>query len=197
MSRYGRKLLKKINYNMEENTYSQVGQDLFVLSLFPKDYKGFFWDIGCQLPDNINNTYLLEQNGWIGASFDIIDYSEEWKIRQTPFYQRDALLCDFAGYGIPSIVDYLSLDINLYEGSRYAMLKKLINELRFEFKVITLEHDVYREYDLTERIPQRQLLLEKGYLPIRANVECEGNPFEDWWINPKYFDININARVQL
>jgi hypothetical protein len=180
--------------NMNKKTYSQIGQDLFVLSLFPQGYKGFFMDIGCQLPENINNTLLLEENGWNGISFDIEDYSKEWGYRKTPFILADAFKCDFNQYNIPAIVDYLSLDINLCEGSRFAMIKRLLNEFSFEYKVITIEHDSYRGYEFTERNPQRIFLIEKGYLPARANVKNK-YPFEDWWINPKYFNIKINARI--
>ena len=66
-------------------SYSQVGQDLFVLSLFPKGYEGIFLDFGCQEPKKINNTLLLEEHGWLGFSFDIVDYSEQWETRQTLF----------------------------------------------------------------------------------------------------------------
>ena len=69
--------LKKI---ME--SYSQCGQDIFVYNILNKN-NGTFLDLGCYLPKNINNTYLLELNGWSGISLDILDYSEEWKERKT------------------------------------------------------------------------------------------------------------------
>ena len=63
-------------------SYSQCGQDLFVTSLLKGGDKKFL-DLGCYLPKKINNTYLLELNGWEGMSVDIIDYSEEWKNRNS------------------------------------------------------------------------------------------------------------------
>ena len=107
-------------------SYSQVGQDLWVLSLFPEGYRGFFVDIGCYLPDNINNTFLLEQRGWEGISFDIEDYSKEWKVRKTRFICCDVLTFDFVDFGLPFRIDYLSLDIDS-TGANFVVLKNLID----------------------------------------------------------------------
>ena len=172
-----------------EKSYSQAGQDIFVLSLFEKNYKGVFVDIGCQGPEIINNTLLLEENGWTGISFDIIDYSGEWQIRKTPFIVQDALICDykkiFEEQNFNNPIDYLSLDIE-GDGQRYQALKQVMKS-GYEFKAITIEHDAYRGYDLTERQPQRKFLNEIGYLLLCADIICGGCQMEDWWINPKYF----------
>lgn len=176
-------------------SYSQVGQDKWVLSLFPKGYKGFFVDIGCYLPDNINNTLLLEKHGWDGISFDIADYSKQWSIRETMFVCCDALSFDFADFGLPYMVDYLSLDIDAI-GANYKVLKNLIDSW-YIFKAITIEHNLYlgEQYNQAERMPQRELLLSKGYTLARADVETEGCDFEhckfeDWWT--LYKDKNSN-----
>jgi hypothetical protein len=173
-----------------KKSYSQAGQDRFVLSLFDKNYRGVFVDIGCNKPDFINNTLLLEENGWTGISLDIADYKNEWKIRKTLFLMQDALKCDykqvFTKHCIINPVDYLSLDIEI-EGSRYLALKKVM-ESGYEFKIITIEHDGFRGYDLTERQPQRKLLNDMGYFLLCSDVMLTNNPMEDWWINPKYFN---------
>lgn len=167
-------------------SYSQVGQDLWVLSQFPEGYKGFFVDIGCYLPDNINNTLLLEQHGWEGFAFDIADYSEQWKQRKTKFVCCDALTFDFFDFGLPLMIDYMSLDIDGV-GTNYQVLKKFINQW-YVFKTITIEHNLYlgEMYDKAERIPQRELLTSKGYTLAHADVETErcdfeNCKFEDWW----------------
>lgn len=166
-------------------SYSQVGQDRFVLSMFPKNHKGFFIDIGCQLPNGINNTLLLEENGWDGISFDIVNYSKEWeKERKTKFVCADALSCDFSKYKLPKVIDYLSLDIE-GDGSRVAALKRILN-CGFVFKIITIEHDSYRGYEKTERDPQRELLTQAGYHLFLPDVSDHGLAFEDWWIHPEY-----------
>lgn len=50
-------------------SYSQFGQDLWVLSLFPNK-KGFFVDIGCCDGERISNTFLLDSLGWYGIAAD-------------------------------------------------------------------------------------------------------------------------------
>lgn len=191
-------------YNIKTLTnigYSQLYQDKFVLSLFEKDHKGIYVDIGCQLPDKINNTLLLEENGWSGICLDIEDYNQQWKDRKNSlFVQHDATTCDykklFKEQKLPYVIDYLSLDIE-GDGSRYKALKKVM-ESGYEFKVITVEHDAYRGYDLSERQPQRKLLSERGYLLLCSDVyeNLPHFPVEDWWVNPKYMDENIYLKYK-
>lgn len=171
-------------------TYSQAGQDIFVMSFFENDYKGTFVDVGCYMPKNINNTYLLEKNGWYGVSLDIQDLSVEWKSRECPFVSMDALACNyndlFEKYNLPKVIDYLTLDIE-GDGLRYSALLKIF-EADYEYKIITIEHDAYRNYEDIEREKQRQFLIRKNYYLLCSNVKLSGNAFEDWWINPKYFN---------
>jgi hypothetical protein len=162
---------------------SQVGQDLWVLSLIKK---GIFLDIGCRGPEELNNTFLLEQNGWDGVSIDIVDYSKEWKERKTTFICADALTFDYRMNltKFPFLIDYLSLDIE-GDGDRFKALLKVISD-GYEFKVITIEHDSYRVNEELEKIPQRALLKSLGYVLAFPDVKDDGNEYEDWWINPKY-----------
>jgi hypothetical protein len=170
----------------KQKSYSQVGQDLFVLSMFPKGYKGIFLDIGCKWPEIINNTKLLEENGWNGISIDIDDYSEDWKTRKSKYIQANAFTLDYSTIELPKGIDYLSLDINTYAGARFHMLKILVRY--FEFKVITIEHELYLGYFDQEVKPQRELLRSLDYTLKVKNVENEEMPFEDWWINEKYIN---------
>lgn len=160
---------------------SQARQDEFVLSLIDK---GTFLDVGCWLPEKFNNTKLLEDHGWTGLAVDIKDYSKEWETRATTFEQCDVLTCD---WDIPmNLIDYLSLDIE-GSGNRFRALERLMDCC--EFKIITVEHDRYLEGHLElEAKPQRELLTRLGYFLLCKDVRCDTRPFEDWWINPKYFD---------
>jgi hypothetical protein len=170
--------------------YSQAGQDKFVLSFFSDDYKGSFVDIGCWMPDDLNNTLRLEERGWFGVSLDIRDLRSDWQRRNTPFVCDNALTCDyqnlFKSLSMPKVIDYLSLDIE-GDGGRYSALLRLF-ETNCEFKIITIEHDCYRGYEQSERTKQREFLLNLGYVLVCSNVKLSGNPFEDWWINPKYIN---------
>lgn len=173
-------------------SYSQIGQDLFVKSLIGEENKGYFIEIGGYLPTEINNTFLLEQMGWDGISFDIIDYTKEWGIRKTPLIIQNAVICDFSSifseFLVPSTVDYLSVDVEV-EGERY---KSLVNcwKAGREYKIITIEHDSHLGYSDTERMPQRNFLKSQGYFLIFGDVKnSEDTSYEDWWINPNYFDM--------
>lgn len=176
-------------------SYSQSGQDLFVINLL-NIKNGKFLDLGCHLPKNINNTYLLEINGWSGISIDIVDYNEEWKERKNKFIQQDCFEIDFDQllnfHYEDKIIDYLSLDMEIL-GDRFKLLKKVL-DTEYQFKIITIEHDSYinNEYVLMEKIPQRELLKNKGYILLCGDVSQKENPtlyYEDWWVNGKYFNV--------
>jgi hypothetical protein len=175
-------------------SYSECGQDLFVMSLL-NIKNGKFLDLGCNLPIKINNTYLLELNGWDGISVDILDYSKEWESRKSKFINEDCFNIDFNNF-LPKFynektIDYLSLDMEEV-GERYKLLEKILIT-GYDFKIITIEHDSYLgdNYELNEKIPQREILKKYGYKLICSDVSQEKNPdlyYEDWWVNEKYFD---------
>jgi hypothetical protein len=175
-------------------SYSECGQDLFVMSLL-NIKNGKFLDLGCNLPIKINNTYLLELNGWDGISVDILDYSKEWESRKSKFINEDCFNIDFNNF-LPKFynektIDYLSLDMEEV-GKRYKLLEKILIT-DYDFKIITIEHDSYLgdNYELNEKIPQREILKKYGYKLICSDVSQEKNPdlyYEDWWVNEKYFD---------
>jgi len=170
-------------------SYSQIGQDKWVLSIFPEGYKGFFMDVGCHLPEYINNTLLLEEHGWDGVAFDKANYYWAWKKRRTTkFFWTDVLVCNFKELNLPKQIDYISIDIDIL-GTNYRVLKRLL-DLGFEFGTITYEHNLYigEAFNQAERLPQRKLLTEKGYTLAYGDIEDGGNPFEDWWVNKKYID---------
>jgi hypothetical protein len=173
--------------------YSQAGQDRFVMSLIKNPTsQPYFLDIGCHLPRHLNNTLLLEENGWFGLSLDILDFHKEWTVRKCPFIQADALTYDYKRilehYGINDVVDYLNVDIE-GEGLRFKALEQVFKS-GYDFKIITIEHDSYRGYVETEAKPQYEFLSKRGYHLVCKDVKLTGNPFEDWWVNPKYFQLD-------
>ncbi|MBT4521644.1 MAG: hypothetical protein HOC23_16720 [Halieaceae bacterium] len=168
--------------------YSQIGQDKFVLSVLGETHRGTFVDIGCHLPFEISNTLLLEEKGWTGVAIDIVDFSREWEERSTPFVQGNALECDYAqifdDYDLPMVIDYLSVDVES-SGDRFNVLKEVLLANR-EFRLITVEHDLYKGYRETEQVPQRNLLSRLGYSLVASNVGSgNGLPMEDWWANTR------------
>jgi FkbM family methyltransferase len=61
----------KHKFTKFKNTYySQNGEDIILSSLFPKNYRGFYVDVGAHHPYRISNTYLLHKLGWKGINID-------------------------------------------------------------------------------------------------------------------------------
>lgn len=179
---------------MEVNkSYSQAGQDLFAYYINNRNNKGYFLDIGCQDPKEINNTLFLEEKGWTGLLFDIdkkcIDKCKAE--RKSTAIQTDLTkdnITDFLKkYNTPKIIDYISMDID-------SATHKLIERFPWDdyrFKVMTFEHDVWMVGDKLQK-RSRILFNKLGYVPVCLNI-MNGikNPYEDWWINPEL----VNEKV--
>lgn len=65
-------------------SHSQYGQDLYILDKIGKDKS--YVEVGANHPVRLNNTFLLESNGWSGVSIDPLNkYLNEWiEIREQP-----------------------------------------------------------------------------------------------------------------
>ena len=75
----------------------------------------------------------------------------------------------------------LQLDIDPAEGTLNALKVLPLDDYRFS--VITYETDVYSVgADIQDE--QIEILESHGYQLVSKNVKCEGNPYEDWWIDP-------------
>lgn len=180
------------NANLITENYSQAGQDLFVLMCLNGKKNGKFLDLGCHHPtQGGNNTYLLEKDfNWNGLSYDINAsmINEFSKYRQTQAYCQDCTQLNWQDILNFSVhFDYLSLDLEPAEVT-YQCLKSIpFNQI--EFSIITYEHDFYR-FGNEYKDKAYNLLTELGYIRICENVKYNGNIFEDWFINPKFIDLN-------
>jgi len=162
-------------------------QDIYALTVFGKEYKGTYVDIGCRHPVLHNNTFLLEQYGWTGLAVDLEYYTPEWKKYRpnSTYLNHDAFSVNYKNQfnklQLDSPIDFLSIDLEM-PGDRFGILKKIF-ETEYEFKVITIEHDAYCHPVEIEKIPQREFLTAKGYTLVK---KCDW--IEDFWINPKYIN---------
>jgi hypothetical protein len=164
---------------MLKETYSQSGQDLWVLSKVPI---GTYLEIGASHPIDINNTYLLEQNGWSGISIDIDDQCQQlWKqTRENELIIADALQYNYEA----KLYDYIQIDIEPPNQS-LEVLKRLLSQ-GVECKCMTFEHDAYYA-NIEIRNEARRLMLDNGYILAVPDVEWKpGKSYEDWFINKKY-----------
>jgi hypothetical protein len=191
-------------------SFSQAGQDLFVVAMLQGKCNGTFLELGGFSPKyGGNNTYILEKKfNFSGTSIDInydADgyhkfepqlFTEEvhWPLCRpnTKFYNyTDALTFDYSK--LAPHFDYLQVDLD--EDTSLPALERVLKTQ--EFSVITFEHDVYNE----TKNPNNKLVKEQsqkilnnlGYELVINNATCvaDSEPdkplfFEDWYANPLY-----------
>jgi hypothetical protein len=172
--------------------YSQAHQDEFVSHILKNKRNGYFIDIGCSDPVNINNSYFFETElEWNGLCIDIIP--TDFSMRKAKFYNRSALDINykelFDSNNVPKVIDYMSLDIDC----PYTLdaLKLIVKATDYEFRVMTVEHDWCNHNDrLIYRSEQRRILEELGYQRLVSDVWLyDYGYFEDWWVNPKHINV--------
>ena len=168
--------------------WSQSMQDMFVLSMLDGKRNGVYVEIGADQPRVISNTYLLENNfDWSGISFELDADKVAFfnTIRKNKCLCEDATLYDYKSIfeerNYPKQIDYLQLDIDPAEGTLRALKALPLDDYRFS--VITYETDVYSSgADIQDE--QIEILESHRYQLVAKNVKCEGNPYEDWWVDP-------------
>jgi len=171
-----------------ENNWSQSMQDIFVMSMLDGKRNGVYVEIGADQPRVISNTYLLEKDfDWSGISFELDADKVAFfnTIRENKCLCEDATLYNykslFEELNYPKQIDYLQLDIDPAEGTLNALKVLPLDDYRFS--VITYETDVYSSgADIQDE--QIEILESHGYQLVAKNVKCEGNPYEDWWVDP-------------
>jgi len=182
-------------------SYSQAFQDLFVISVLEGKREGTFLDLGCSYPVAINNTYLLEKHfGWSGVGIDIDpNRTSKWKDSRTSqvitFDAGKVDYNDLLNQFEKNHIDYLSIDVDNIPSTYH-----IINDIDFdeyEFSVITFEHDLYsRGPDLKNQM--KEIMDKNGYVLCVEDVcNCSHqDPFEDWYINPKYVNEHAWKKYQ-
>ena len=181
--------------NIERN-YSQVYQDMFVLTMLNGKRDGSFFEIGCNDPTRSNNTKLLEEWGWTGVS---IDYNPEMtakfaKERNSMVITGDANKLDYNEL-ITKDYDYLQVDVDPAMNSLNVLLKIPFETRRFA--VITFEHDDYLSPDSGVRERSRQYLESHGYILVAGDIAPRKyDNFEDWWVHPDLVDPKIVEKMR-
>ena len=178
-----------------ENNWSQSMQDIFVMSMLDGKRNGVYVEIGADQPRVISNTYLLEKDfDWSGISFELDADKVAFfnTIRKNKCLCEDATLYNykslFEKLNYPKQIDYLQLDIDPAEGTLRALKALPLDDYRFS--VITYETDVYSSgADIQDE--QIEILESHGYQLVAKNLKCEGNPYEDWWIDPAIVSENV------
>ena len=178
-----------------ENNYSQSMQDMFVLSILDGKKNGVYVEIGADKPRVINNSYLLEsQYDWTGVSFEIESDKVEYfnSIRKNKCICADATKFDYKNLfderEYPKQIDYLQLDCDPPQITLECLKKLPLEDYRFS--VITFETDLYAGGQEVQK-EHWEMLSSLGYQRVVKNVKNEGNPYEDWWIDPLVIDEDV------
>jgi hypothetical protein len=198
----------------EDGVYNaQACQDIFVDKILDKD-NGFFLDIGAgtggleaHRPGFYSNTFFFEASRkWDGIA---IDYDKEWfdavhELRRSKCLCEDLLKVDINQIldqnNCPQEIDYLSIDVD--EAQR-----QVFSDFDFEkykFKVLTLEHNVFKAFGQGLRFEDRTRILKEyalyrkvlesyGYHRLWSNVHLkEYGAIEDWWVNKELYELYSN-----
>ena len=181
--------------------WSQSMQDMFVLMALDGKKNGVYVELGADLPRIINNTYLLESEfDWSGVSFE---YDPE-KVTFFNTIRRNKCICDdattfdykflFEERNYPKQIDYLQIDLDPAEGTLAALKHLPLDDYRFT--AITYETDVYTAgADVQDE--EIEYLKSYGYELVVRNVANEGNPYEDWWVDPNVVDRAIIDKLKM
>lgn len=184
---------------------SDAKQDEFVANIFNFKLNGYYVDVGANDSKRSNNSfYLSDTLKWSGIciEYNSIHANSFLNRENCMFVQKDATLINYKDLFIesksPKEIDYLSLDVD----TKSLEVLKILPLHEYEFKVITIEHDSYIYGDLYKK-EQRNILQENGYHLVcsdvfvqQANFNIKEASFEDWWVNPKFFDSNFLDKIK-
>lgn len=194
------KLRFKFNNSVKlVRNYSQVFQDMFVLSMLDGKKHGTYLEIGSAHPTYGNNTYLLEKYyNWTGIGIDYdTNFVEKYSNhRKNKILLANALEINYESIlqeiAIDSTIDYLQLDCEPAEITYNALIRIPLN--KYKFAVITYEHDYYADPTKSFREKSREYLKNLGYMLVVNDVcadEQKSCNFEDWWVHPELVDSRI------
>lgn len=185
------------NSNKIERNYSQVYQDLFVLSMLDGKEKGTYVEIGASDPYYNSNTALLEKDfGWTGVSLEIneeevnkfnLERSNKCILQDATTVNYEEL---FNNNGLTEVIDYLQVDVEPAEVTFNVLLSIPFD--KYKFRVITYEHDYYLNHPVDYKKLSRKFLEAQGYKMIVGDIAPDSNStFEDWWVHPELVDSEI------
>lgn len=188
------------------NSYSQAGQDQFVLSCLKHKTNGVFIEIGSNNPIQGNNSYLLETNyHWTGLMVEYDNSFEHLYKTHRPnskYIIRDATTINFAPlldiWNFPKTIDYLQIDLDVNNQSTIQTLENVNNQLmdQYKFATVTFEHDIYTGDFFNTRTRSREIFESRGYLRVFSDVKYLGQPFEDWYVHPELVDIDYINQIK-
>jgi FkbM family methyltransferase len=204
--------LGKLGKGMKKS-YSQAGQDLWVLEILKGKKNGFFLDVGAYDGIKYSNSFLLEKEfGWSGLLIEAHpgNFGSIKKIRTSTLVT----------YAISDSNGNISFEKDCNTGSKISEKGELITVPSITFEDLFLIYDIpstidymsldiegyeyksllrfpFDEYkcklitvehnlymgDSSNKEGIKHLLTNNGYTLEIENVSHQGLPFEDWYIN--------------
>ena len=176
--------------------FSQLHQDMFVLSALNGMRNGTYVEIGANEPILNSNTYLLENFfGWQGISLELsaAHVKRFNALRRNICLLEDATIADFDAIlnmaKLPPVIDYLSVDCEPPSNTFKSLLRLPHNKTRF--RIITFEHDYgaanlnKNQEEMLIRQESRNFLQSHDYHLVASNISWLGKSIEDWWVDPQ------------
>jgi hypothetical protein len=175
-------------------TFSQAGQDLFVIAMTGSKLYGTFLEIGSNDAILINNTYLLESAfGWKGVMVDIdnahLERYKEYRPNSV-WLIDDATKIDYMSalsqIDKSGVIDYLQIDLEVSNESTINTLDLLDKTVMdtYKFATVTFEHDIYAGDHFYTRGRSREIFERRGYIRVFSDVMNENHAYEDWYVHP-------------
>ena len=190
--------------SMSLDSYSQAGQDSFVIATYRAKRNGRFVDLGAGHPRNGSNSFVLERSlGWSGVLADI-ETRSQLEAERSPSNRIfgnaiaedvQAAILDIAQDGW---IDFLSLDLEPPELSLLCLASLPLDGVRFG--LICCEHDLYRR-SRSIKSAMEGIFIARGYEKVADNVKMvatskdieNGFKFvsvEDWWAHPSFVNVD-------
>ena len=182
-----------------ESNFSQVYQDIFVLTMLDGKQNGSYLEIGSAHAFHNSNTALLERLGWHGIGIELNQELVNQHVqRKNKVMCADALKVNYSKLLEDNfesdIIDYLQLDIEPSKNTFEALISIPFD--KYKFRVITYEHDYYVDLTKSYRDKSRKYLQSMGYTLIVNDVSpTQDANFEDWWVKKELIDPEIFEKV--
>lgn len=177
------------NFSKIERNYSQLLQDIFILSILNGKENGIYLEIGSGDPVHFNNTFLLETEfNWKGIGIEInSDLANKHDSRKNKVICEDARTIRYEEVlntiTDSYVIDYLQLDCEPSDVT-YDIMTRIPFD-KYKFAVITYEHDDYVDISRQYKNKSRKFLQNLGYLLVVNDVSVDGkSSTEDWWVYP-------------
>jgi FkbM family methyltransferase len=165
-------------------SYSQLGQDLYILNQYNFKQNGFFVEVGSSDGITISNTYLLEKEyGWKGICVEPLPYYYETCIKNRPnsvcckdaVYSENDLILEFNIAGC----DLLSTDGDLLSGIT-SHIDKYVDTLKKGIKInVTTKtlNSILDKYNAPKFIDYLSIDTEGSELEVLKGIDFDKYKF--------------------